>query len=89
MTCPAPHFINIEVAVLAWGARQGVRHPSRFSQAASWTFQCSGPPLMRLLHEIIQIFAVVYGVGNCAKTISSIALIGNLSGLNATGLLHI
>ena len=44
---------------------------------------------MLLLHEVIQIFAVAYGVGNCAKTISLVALIGNLSGLNATGLLPI
>ena len=89
MTCPAPHFIDIEVAVVAWGACQGVRHPSRFSQAASWTFQCSRPAINAPPSRDYSNLAVVDGVRNCARTILSIALIGKLHGLNATGLLHI
>ena len=89
MTCPAPHFIDIEVAVLAWGVRQGVRHLSRFFQAASWTFQCSRPSINAPPSRGYSNLAVVYGVGNCARTILSVALIGNLRGLNATGLLPI
>ena len=89
MTCPASHFFNIEVAVLAWGARQGVKHPSRFSQAVSWTFQCSRPAINAPPSRGYSNLAVVYGVGNCARTILSVALVGNLSGLNATGLLPI
>ena len=89
MTCPAPHFINIEVAALAWGARQGVRHPSRFSQAAFWTFQCSRPAINAPPSQGYSNLAVVDGVGNCAKTVLSVALIGNLHGLNATGLLSV
>ena len=89
MTCLAPHFIDIEVTVLAWEARQGVRHPSRFSQAASLTFQCSRPVINALPSRGYSNLAVVDGVGNCARIILSVALIGNLRGLNASGLLPI
>ena len=89
MTCPAPHFIDIEVVVLAWGAHQGVRHLSRFSQAASLTLQCSRPAFNVLPSRGYSNLVVADGVGNCARTILSVALIGNLRGLNATGLLPI
>ena len=89
MACPAPHFIDIEVAVLAWGARQGVSHPSRFFQVASLTFQCSRPAINVLPSQGYSNLVVADGVGNCARTILSIALIGNMRGLNATGLLPI
>ena len=41
MTCPAQHFFNAGVPSFAWGARQIVRHPSRFSHTAPLMFQCS------------------------------------------------
>ena len=89
MTCPAPHFIDIEVAVLAWGAHQGVRHLSRFFQAASLTLQCSRPAINVLPSRGYSNLVVADGVGNCARTILSVTLIGNLRELNATGLLLI
>ena len=89
MTCPVPHFIDIEVAVLAWGARQGVRHLSRFSQAASLTLQCSRPAINVLPSRGYSNLVIADGIENCARTILSVALIGNLRGLNATGLLLI
>ena len=89
MTCPAPYFINIEVTVLAWGEHQGVRHPSRFSQAASLTFRCSRLAINAPPSRGYSNLAVADGVGNCVRTILSVALIGNLRGLNATGLLPI
>ena len=41
MTGLAQHFLNAKVFSFAWGARQVVRHPSRFSHAAPLTFPCS------------------------------------------------
>ena len=89
MTCPAQHFFNVEVSSFAWGACQIVRHPSRFSHAASSTFQCPGQAINMFPSRGYSNLAVTDGVGNCARTVLSVALIGNLHGLNATDLLSI
>ena len=89
MTCPAQHFFNAEVSSFAWGARQIVRHPFRFSHAASSTFQCLRHAINTFPSRGYSNLAVADGVGNCARTVLSVALIGNLHGLNATDLLSI
>ena len=89
MTCPAQHFFNAGVSSFAWGARQIVRHPSRFSRVASTTFQCPRRAINTFPSRGYSNLAIVDGVGNCAKTVLPVALIGNLHGLNATSLLSI
>ena len=86
MTCPALYFINVEVSSFAWGARQIVRHPSRSSHAASSTFQCPRRAINMFPSRGYSNLTVADGVGNCTRTVLSVALLGNLHGLNATSL---
>ena len=85
MTCPPQHFFNAGVSSFAWGVRQIVRHPSRFSHAAPLTFQCSRRAINTFPSRDYSNLAVADGVGNCARTVLFVALIGNLHGLNAFG----
>ena len=86
MSCPALHFINVEVSPFAWGAHRIVRHPSRFSHAASSTFQCSRRAINVFPSRGYSNLTVADGVGNCTKTVLFVALLGKLHGLNATSL---
>ena len=90
MTGPAQHFFDVGFFFRLHGGRaKFVRHPSRFSRAASSTFQCSRRAINTFPSRGYSNLAVADGVGNCARTVLFIALIGNLHGLNATGLLSI
>ena len=86
MTCPALHFINVGVSSFAWGARQIVRHPFRFSHAASSMFQCLRSAIKMFPSRGYSNLTVADGVGNCTKTVLFVALLGKLHGLNATSL---
>ena len=78
MTCPAPHFINVRVAVFAWGVCQIVRHPSRFSHAASLTFQYSRRAINMSPLRGYPNFMVADDTGSWAKTASSVRFLGNM-----------